>query len=409
MKYRWFWGIVLIIVMVARVQAQINVPSDGSDGALNVNSSTMINLGNATTAAWNTPGNGNGVYDPNKWAVVFKYSSVNINGNLRFLNHPSGAPVVWLVQGDVMITTGNNLYLLETAPDVLDSFSFVKPGPGGFRGGRPRTNIVSPGGSAGLGPGGGAYPSELGGNAGYAAQGIGTGGGTAYGNPQIVPLIGGSGGAGSNSNPGVIGGAGGGAILIVASGRIVVNGTINADAQGYSSSWGGGGSGGSVRLIADRLEGTGIISANGGFNRSFGNYGSLGRIRIEVNHATYTGSVSGSLATAPPGNPPLIWPPANAPSVQITQIAEQNVPTDPSARYDQPDMTAATSGQTTVRINAQNVPGNWTVQLRIVRFAGNDFTINATRISGDDTSSVWEASLVLPPGMLTLQVRAFAP
>jgi hypothetical protein len=402
MKQRWLSLSIALIIMLAQTHAQLNVPSDGSDGALNVNSDTTINLGNATTAAWDTPGNGNGVYDPSKWAVVFKYSSVNINGNLNFLNHPSGAPVVWLVQGDVTITANGAIHLRS---GNVDSFGFLIPGPGGFRGGRPKTNIVSPGGSAGLGPGGGSYQGPIGGNAGYATQGQGTGGGVAYGNPQIVPLIGGSGGAGSDDHPLYYGSPGGGAILIVASGRIVVSGTINARAWPAFS----GGSGGGIRLVADRLEGSGNILAGGTSNAFTAQLGSQGRIRVEVNHSIYSGTVEGSLSTAPPGNPPLIWPPASAPSVQIAQIAGQSAPADPSARFDQPDMTAATSGQTTIRINAQNVPGNWTVQLRIVRFAGDDFTVNATRISGNDASSVWEVSLILPPGMLALQVRAFAP
>lgn len=409
MNYRWFYLSIALVTVLVQAQAQLNVPSDGSDGALNVNSSTTIDLGSATTAAWNTPGNGNGVYDPNKWAVVYKYSSVNINsGGLRFANHPSGAPVVWLVQGDVVINA--NITLLPPTP--RDSFGFANPGPGGFRGGRALTNIVSPGGSAGLGPGGSRYVGHPPGNAGHSTQGTGPGGGPAYGNPQIVPLIGGSGGAGSSGNPNWTGSTGGGAILIVASGRIRLNGSILARSESPSGGFGGGGSGGSVRLIADRLEGSGAINTGGG-NNVFGgsgtDYGSLGRVRIEVNHTTYTGSITGSLSTAPPGNPPLIWPPEGAPSVQIAQVAGQNAPSDPSARFDQPDMTAATSGQTTIKINAQNVPGNWTVQLRVVRFAGNDFTVNATRISGDDTNSVWEATLTLPPGMLALQVRAFAP
>ena len=61
--------------------AGINIPSDGSDGALVINGNTTIDLGLAITGAWdmnNAAHAGAGVYDSNKWAVVFKYTSVFI-------------------------------------------------------------------------------------------------------------------------------------------------------------------------------------------------------------------------------------------------------------------------------------------------------------------------------------------
>ena len=91
--------------------AQLSIPSDGSDGAFNPTTNVEIDLGLATTALWNSPGSGNGVYDTEKWAVVFKYSSVNIPAGVTvtFKNHPSYAPVVWLVQGNVTIAGELNL------------------------------------------------------------------------------------------------------------------------------------------------------------------------------------------------------------------------------------------------------------------------------------------------------------
>lgn len=388
----------VLVAMLAHSHAQLNVPSDGSDGALNVTSNTTIDLRLATTGAWNTPGNGNGVYDPDRWAVVFKYSSVTLTAaTLNFINHRSNAPVVWLVQGDVIID--NATIDLRTFDQFL---GFVVPGPGGYRGGRGLSNPSSPAGSAGFGPGGATYLGSEPSDAGYATPGGGAGGGIAYGNPQIVPLIGGSGGAGLNSTP-FPSGNGGGAILIVASGRIVFSpgSAIRAEGVNISGS-ASNGSGGSVRLVADRLEGDGLILTRLGSE-------SPGRVRIEVNHSAFSGQIIGSISVGIPGNPPLIWPPNSAPSVRIVQVAGQNAPSDPSARFDQPDMSVGSSGTVTVRIAAQNVPSNWNVTLRIVRFAGDDFRVNATRVSGNDANSVYEATLALPPGMMTLQVRASAP
>ena len=73
--------------------------ADGSDDALNVTVSTNIDLSLAVTGAWdanNAANAGKGIYDASKWAVVFKYSSVNIapGATVTFSNHPSRAPVV---------------------------------------------------------------------------------------------------------------------------------------------------------------------------------------------------------------------------------------------------------------------------------------------------------------------------
>src|SRR5690606_12336124 len=111
--------------------------ANDSDGILHPTSNMTIDLGNAATGAWDdvraVPGRG--VYDPDLWAVVFHYSSVNIPNNVtvRFQNHPSRAPVVWLVSGDVTISG-------TVRVDALDAGGtgghFGEPGPGGFRGGR---------------------------------------------------------------------------------------------------------------------------------------------------------------------------------------------------------------------------------------------------------------------------------
>ena len=181
----------------ALLQAQLSIPSDGSDGALNITANTVIDLSQAVTGTWDTNNSANagkGIFDPAKRAIVFKYSSVNINASrtVTFTNHPSRAPVVWLVQGNV--TIAGTLSLNGSTPPFNNLLA--EPGPGGFRGG---ANGV-PGIGSGLGVGGGINPSIAGS---YA---------TIYGNPSVLPLVGGSGGHG--------GGAGGGAILIATANSI---------------------------------------------------------------------------------------------------------------------------------------------------------------------------------------------
>jgi hypothetical protein len=88
----------------------ITIPgANDADGVFDPTGSIEIDLSDATTVApfsWETAsGSGDGVYDPGVWAVIFKYSSVDIGSGevVTFANHPSGAPVVWLVSGDVTV------------------------------------------------------------------------------------------------------------------------------------------------------------------------------------------------------------------------------------------------------------------------------------------------------------------
>lgn len=134
-------------------QAALPVPgADGSDGPLNPGGNVIIDLSQARTTAWtNAPDfPGGGVYDPDKWAVVFKYSSVLIASNrtVTFKNHPSTAPVVWRVNGDVTINGSVNLNGTWANEEI------PKPGPGGFRGGAWWESAREVDG-AGFGPGGG--------------------------------------------------------------------------------------------------------------------------------------------------------------------------------------------------------------------------------------------------------------
>jgi len=75
--------------------AQLNIPSDGSDGALIIASNTVIDLSQAVGGVWSNvvtlANRGKGIYDSNKWAVVFKYSSVTISNGatVTFANHAS--------------------------------------------------------------------------------------------------------------------------------------------------------------------------------------------------------------------------------------------------------------------------------------------------------------------------------
>lgn len=373
---------------ILAAHAQLTIPSDGSDGAFAPAANVEIDLGLATTALWNTPGSGNGVYDAEKWAVVFKYSSVNIPAGVTvtFKNHPTYAPVVWLVQGDVTIAGELSLKGKDGTEDVVQKLTPAEPGPGGFRGG-----VAGPAGfGAGYGPG-----------AGQAGQNRGSYVG-AYGTPQILPLLGGSGGGGSPHGAGVSASGGGGAVLVAASGSISINGTI--DARGGESVYGGvTGSGGAVKLIASNIAGAGAI-------RAITNNGNNGRIRIETNSLAPSLQTFPETIGVPPANPPVIWPAANAPIAKVVSVDAVNAPADPRAPLVAgADVAIQNSNQVNILIETQNFPIEGVVQLNITPKFGNRTTLSATRLSGDITSATWRVQTTLPQGFVTLQARATQP
>lgn len=407
---------VAALVLTAPARAGINIgTTDASDGAFNPTANVVVDLSQAVTGTWdqdNTANTGKGVYDPVKWAVVFKYSSVNIPAGVTvtFKNHPSGAPVVWLVQGDVTIAGTVNL----NGAVGSTTGSLVVPGPGGFAGGAGYTSVTSR--SAGFGPGGGSLagaPSNGTGGGYGSAGGVYNGGlpGSTYGNAQILPLLGGSGGTGWIDQgppiPARDGNAGGGAILIASANAIVILGELQAKA-GVGVDNPGGGSGGAIRLVSDALSGSGQVQATG---TPVAAKGGDGRIRLEANTLSLSGTVTPTPATLQPVGQPVIWPPDTIPSLTMSQIAGKPVPADPHAVLDSADhyTTVASVQPITVRLDARNVPLTWNVVLRVVPFSGPDFTVNATNVSGDATASVWEATVTVPMGASAFQARAYKP
>ncbi len=379
--------------------AQLAIPSDGSDGALNITEDTVIDLSQAVTGTWdqnNTANVGKGVYDPEKWAVVFKYSSVNIEGHttgspaqlvgrkVTFKNHPSKAPVVWLVQGNVTV---NGILDLRGEGGTSLSPERLTPssgGPGAFRGA-----ATGPEGSgSGYGPGGGPPNNEHG-----VYRGI-------YGNPQAIPLIGGSGGRADYRS----GAGGGGAILIASSGQISILGSI--DVRGGSVRYNEGtyqGSPGAVRLIASNVSGTGTIEASQ-------ETGARGIVRIETQELSTTLKVYPETIGVPPANPPILWPAANAPKARVVSVDSVNAPLEPTAPLiAAADVAIQNNAPVNILIETRDFPIEGVVQLSVIPKFSQRSSHTATRISGDINVATWRVTTTLPQGFVTLQARATQP
>ena len=403
------------------VQGGLGIPSNGSDGPLVFTPDTpggsvmTINLalaagGVGTGLAWDSlsPVSGRGIYDWEKWAVVFHYTTVDVpvGKTIQFSNHPSSAPVVWLVQGSVLIN-GSISVSGEAGNTTLTRNT--KPGPGGFRGGTAAGlgHSTTPS-QSGLGPGGGRSTTASGSHSTIGSFGVQA---DRYGNPVVLPLIGGSGGAGSGC-PTVVGGAGAGAIMIGSNTSVEINGSILArggDSFANEYCAAGAGSGGGVRILCDQLLGVGTINATGG-NSGPNWSGGHGRIRLE------SVSYSGALTTFPradigsPGLPALTWAPSTAPTARIISIGGSSTPLDPRAILEPgaSDVTLPNSGATVVTVECTNVPippASATVLILIKPKYGSTTAVNATYSSGSGSLSTWTANVTLPTGFVVFQAH----
>lgn len=398
----------LMLLVSSAALADIDVGSDGSDGDLHITADTVIDLSKAESKDWNDAGDGDGVYDAAKWAVVFKFKSVTIDAGttLKFTNHPSHAPVVFLSQGDIVIAGTINIDGAN-GHDYNKPVQLSEPGPGGFAGGRGYKSNTAIG-SAGFGPGGGKISNHgYGGSYGGLS---GDGGGQLYGSPRLVPLIGGSGGAGGtdyNNSGGAGGGAGGGAILMGSNRTIQLESTSSLFARGGNSGsangyYGGGGSGGGVRLVCDSLDfkvGATIMAIGGSTASSY--KGGNGRIRMEFNKLAREPQSTPAPSTEAPQP---IWQDDNTPRVTAVSIGGVNVPVDPfgGTVYPYIDVVGVLNGNQEILMDLANIPSDAKVSVRLTPVSGQLQIENATY----DNGIRWKASVNIATGVAAIQIRA---
>ena len=265
--------------------AQFSSGSTGADGTLNVTIPTTLVL----------PTNG-----------VFNFTTINVSANLFFTKNALNTPAYLLATRNVVI---NGNIIIDGGNAGLPSSSIAGLGGlGGFDGGQGGVQGFLLG--DGQGPGGGLAEVDQ-----RAVFGLllPSGNSNIYGNTLLVPLIGGSGGAGRSVNGG---GGGGGAILLASSTKITMTGGIYARGGNGANTVGlvaGGGSGGSIRLVAPVVDGTGELQTFGG--SGVNGRGGFGRVRIDTldrfawrtlnlaNAGKWTVGIQ--MFVFPPGNPKL--------------------------------------------------------------------------------------------------------
>jgi hypothetical protein len=358
-----FFPFAIAATISATVHAQVNSGSDGSDGAFNVGATVTVDM------SMHPDG-------------IYRFTSVHVPGTaiVSFKANERNTPVIWLVQGDVTIDAGGVIYLTA---------DFQGTNPGGFPGG-----IGGDLATAGDGPGGGEPARQLNQSGALGSYGDGK----QYGNQFLVPLLGGSGGGGG-SRSGSNGGAGGGAILIAASGTITVNGTIVAGGgQGQSGVngpliAGGAGSGGAIRLIASRIDGTGSVLAFG----SQENLG-LGRIRMDSFDHHFSGTIRGTFSK---GYQPIIVPsPSQGTQLSIESIGGISVVSPPSGLVSLPDaiIAAQQANPIAVVVRCSNLPLNTPLTITIKPASGTSTSATTANSIGSAASSTATAILTLPRG-----------
>jgi hypothetical protein len=145
------------------------------------------------------------------------------------------------------------------------------------------------------GPGAGTFISDQGAggsHGGMGGDGVSAPAASTYGS-ESAPISLGSGGAYNWSGFDTYGGTGAGAIKLVVSDTLTVDGTVSANGVRYIGGHAGGGAGGSIWIITDILVGAGSIAADGGIGyASDGGGGGGGRVAVYYN--TDSSSLSGS-------------------------------------------------------------------------------------------------------------------
>jgi hypothetical protein len=186
--------------------------------------------------------------------AVFAMKSLVIEQSAQVAVHGS-RPLVILALDTIEVRGG--LDATATREARGGGFAQTPTGKGGSPGGGAATRNFSAG-------GGGAFCGK-GGSGGFATDDPpASKGGTPFGNAELVPLFGGAAGGGAPND--LDGGAGGGAIELVAGNSILIGsgGYVSVGGGGGAANGGGAGSGGAVLIEAPSVTVNGVIAANGG-------------------------------------------------------------------------------------------------------------------------------------------------
>jgi hypothetical protein len=346
--------------------APFDCGSNGTNGALNITSDTTLDL----------PPDG-----------IFNYTTITVaqGATLKFNRNALNTPAYLLATGDVVI---NGTIDVSAVP------ASRLGGPGGFDGGYGTGPIAGGSPSDGQGPGGGKYGVPYGdygvfGNGG--PDGVNT---RVYGNLLLMPMIGGSSGAGDINGP--AGGGGGGAILIASNTKIVVAGYVQS-LGGYAENGLHGGSGGAVRLVAPIVSGGGTLSALGRVRSG------AGRIRIDCqDNQAYRSLNLGGVASR--GMRMIVFP-AVLPALDIIELAGQAIPEGMNSPVLFELAVGANTNQT-VRVQARNFTNDVPIRVVVTPEHGPSGSFDATILQSSGNPPSTNVNVIIPAGSVC-QIHAW--
>jgi hypothetical protein len=163
-------------------------------------------------------------------------------------------------------------------------------------------------------------------------------------------------------------------LIVAANGTLSISGyRVFADggsggreANGSCSHSGGGGSGGAIRLLANRfvVSGAAELYARAGVNPLSGTPSSPGRIRLEsMDTSALTSFTSDPPAQRVMGPSPLANP--LSPTVSITSVGGAAVPAVPQGTFGSIDVVVPIPGATNIDVATSGIPGGTTVQVTV--------------------------------------------
>jgi hypothetical protein len=406
------WNLIFgIVAIIATLGVSISIAeaftngSTGVDGPLDFTgfeSGTIIDFDPKTfTPPFDTDGDS-----------VYHFTTINIPEGVTVklrANKAGFAPIRWLATGAVIINgmvdlNGTNGHAANRS---LRGLSL--PGPGGFHGGMGADAIMGVPATQGFGPGGGCVTDN---GKGWPAGHTTIHGGTdtncpnltkIYGTRFLLPLVGGSGGAGSRTTHGYSaagGGAGGGAILIASPVSITVNGKISANGgSAVDGSGASGGSGGAIRLVSKIVTGNGRLTTDGGSTWWWDSSpSSSGRTRIETLGSTFTGLISGEITSVTMMPEPILLPSSGSPVIRIASVDNLPVPSTPRGIFTPADITINKPLPVAIAIEGKNIPIDTKVTITVLNETEGPIVIESSPLAGTMDSSTATVDLKFPTG-----------
>lgn len=380
MRNLFYTSLLMMFACSMHGLAQFDSGSDGSDGALLVETSTTLTA----------PEDG-----------IFNFTSITINQGttLTFDKNAANTPIYLLASEDVVISG-----IINVNGQGSTATTSGAGGPGGFDGGSPASGGLPAG--DGKGPGGGkafngtcSDCNNAPGSAAFRAKPTSCTnnplGGEPYASGLLIPLIGGSGGGGSESTGGA---GGGGAILIASNTSVTITGSVQANGGSAFNCAYARGSGGAVRIVAPQVFGTGS--------------------RIQVGNSSLTGSGYARIDTLVPESVGLTSSPSealflgsflsvfpqNLPTLRFVEVAGTSIPANQTGPVDifLPDGTPASQ---TVRIEGADLIGSVPIVVQVSPLNGSAVNYTGTLDMAGQATNTVDIQVDIPAN---IAVRIFA-